>query len=114
MLENIFNLQKNFQHILNNHIPTTIQEIVAISNVQEITYQILSLIDEATEALRCIPWKPWKKQQNFQLENFKMELMDIFHFLVNLMLFAGMSADTVYEYFKEKNQINILRHKNGY
>ena len=43
-----------------------------------------------------------------------MELIDIFHFLVNLFLFAGMDSNMVLEYFLEKNKINVQRQKDGY
>lgn len=71
-------------------------------------------------------WKPWKKKhqdiQNMQLsdlserdlKDLKMELIDIQHFLFNLMISVGMDAEEIFNYYVAKNQENIERQKRGY
>jgi dimeric dUTPase (all-alpha-NTP-PPase superfamily) len=74
----------------------------------------LALIDEIMEALRETPWKPWKKQQEFHQEKFKEELIDCWHFLINLTLASGMDAQELYDKFVNKNNENFKRQKNNY
>jgi NTP pyrophosphatase (non-canonical NTP hydrolase) len=71
-------------------------------------------------------WKPWKKKhQDVQdmklsdlserdLKDLKMELIDIQHFLFNLMISVGMDAEEIFNYYVAKNQENIERQKRGY
>jgi len=115
MFETIFELQVNFQKLLNNPIPN-FDGILFVKdiNIDLIKNQILALVDESMEALREIPWKPWKVNLNIDLEKYRMELIDIFHFLINLFIFAGMSPIMIFKMFVKKNEINVQRQKDGY
>lgn len=103
-LNNMFEAQLNLQRALKNDLTT--QEYKTIN--------ILSAIDELTEVLRCTPWKPWKKNQSLNLENFKEEIIDLQHFVINLALSADMDAKEFHDLFMKKNFINQGRIKNGY
>ena len=85
-----------------------------IRNQQFININILAAIDELMESIRETPWKPWKKEQTFNSENFKNELIDVWHFIINLSLSAGMSSEEVYKRFIIKNKINKKRKQEGY
>ena len=113
-LNKIFELQKQFQIILGDNIPIHKFDIITKENVELIKNQILALYDEVGEALREVPWKPWKENENFNVSKFRMELIDIFHFLVNLFLLSGMDAEYTYTLFQSKNSINRRRQKDGY
>jgi dimeric dUTPase (all-alpha-NTP-PPase superfamily) len=89
-------------------------DTVLIRNQPYINIMSLALIDEVMEAVRETPWKPWKKQQGFDEENFKKELIDCQHFLFNLMIAAGMSAAEIHGMFMEKNNENHSRQDNNY
>ena len=113
-LEDIFQLQKSFQQLLGNPIPIYSIDFINIHNIELIKNQILALVDETMEALREIPWKPWKIKNIIDVPKFRVELIDIFHFLINLFIFAGMDASKVWSLFLEKNRINVKRQENGY
>ena len=81
---------------------------------QFITTMTVALIDELMEALRETPWKPWKKQQAYNREAFKNELIDAWHFLINLSLASGMTANEVIARYLIKNKENHGRKKRGY
>ena len=81
---------------------------------QFITTQSIALIDEVMEALRETPWKPWKKQQPYEQENFKEELVDAWHFLINLSLASGMNSNELFKRFIKKNKANHKRQDNDY
>jgi phosphoribosyl-ATP pyrophosphohydrolase len=44
----------------------------------------------------------------------KMELVDIQHFLFNMMISVGMNAEELYNYYISKNKENIRRQENNY
>ena len=79
-----------------------------------INTQSLALIDEVMEALRETPWKPWKKNQYMKQEEFKEELVDAWHFLINLTLASGMTHEELYARYCGKNKINHNRQDTGY
>lgn len=79
----------------------------------------LGLIEELVEAMRETNHKTWKNNYGAELtrtqrELFQKELIDAWHFLVNLTLASGMSPDKVYEEFLAKNKINNKRVDEGY
>lgn len=103
-LKEIFELQEYFQKKLNNNVES--QEYIKI--------MILASIDELMEMLHETPWKPWKKNQTFNKENFKNEYIDLFHFVINLGLSCGFDSDSLTELFKRKHKLNNQRQKENY
>ena len=107
MLREIFTKQINLQVKLGVK-----DKIVGDQNY--INEMSIALIDEVMEALRETPWKSWKKGQEFNQENFKNELIDAWHFLVNLSLASGMTSQEVFDRYIEKNKVNHKRKEEGY
>jgi hypothetical protein len=48
------------------------------------------------------------------VKELKMELVDIQHFLFNMMISVGMTADELYNFYISKNKENIRRQENNY
>ena len=71
-------------------------------------------------------WKPWKSlhKKAYELKvsdlseedqkELKMELVDIQHFLFNMMISVGMTAEELYNFYLSKNKENIRRQQNNY
>ena len=60
-------------------------------------------------------WKNWRKKvPPVNYENLLVEVVDAFHFLINIALFLGFGADEVYSKFIEKNKENLHRQNNNY
>lgn len=104
MLEEIFEKQRRLQERLGSDIYS--QDYRSIMT--------LAAIDELMEAIRETPWKPWKKQQKYDKEKFKEELIDAWHFLINLSISSGMNSTEVFQRFVNKNNENHTRQDNGY
>lgn len=83
-------------------------------NQEYINIMTLALIDELMEGIRETPFKPWKKQQLFNQENYKNELVDAWHFLINLTLASGMNSKELFERYILKNKENHNRQDKGY
>lgn len=74
----------------------------------------LALMDEIHEALAEVGWKPWATSRHVNEEAFKGELIDAWHFLMNLFIVAGMDADEIQRRYHKKRQQNQQRQTDGY
>ena len=107
-LSEMFLKQAELQKVLNG------ANFKVVGNKKYITIMVLAAVDELMEALRETPWKPWKKQQTFNQENFKEELVDVAHFMINLILASGMTAEEFFTRYINKNKVNHKRKEEGY
>ena len=73
-----------------------------------------AMSQELAELTDSVPWKWWAKYQEFDRQNAKVEVVDLFHFLISLALVLGMSADDVFDLYMEKNKVNHARQDTGY
>ncbi len=73
-----------------------------------------AMTQEIAELTDSIPWKWWAKYQKFDLQNARVEVVDLFHFLISVAEVLGMSADDVFAYYKDKNKVNFQRQDSGY
>jgi CRISPR/Cas system-associated protein Cas10 (large subunit of type III CRISPR-Cas system) len=82
--------------------------------IQFIKDMILALTDELHEMLGEVGWKPWATSNHINEDAFKNELVDAWHFMMNLMLVVNMSANELYARYLAKREKNIKRQKDGY
>ena len=73
----------------------------------------LALIDEVMEALRCAPWKPWSKRTTWDWDELHRELVDVFTFVVELCLLAGLSPEALKKGYFKKTETNQERQDSG-
>ena len=69
---------------------------------------------EMSELIDSVPWKWWAKYQEFDEQNAKVEVVDLFHFLISLAQVLGMTPVDVYEAYLKKNKVNHERQDSGY
>jgi dimeric dUTPase (all-alpha-NTP-PPase superfamily) len=69
---------------------------------------------EIAELVDSVPWKWWAKYQKFDEQNAKVEVVDLFHFLISLAQVFGMTAEDVYQAYLKKNAVNHARQDSGY
>jgi len=69
---------------------------------------------ELAELVDSVPWKWWAKYQKFDEQNARVEVVDLFHFLISLAQTLGMSADDVFQAYVKKNKVNLQRQDSGY
>jgi len=69
---------------------------------------------EIAELTDSVPWKWWAKYQQLDEQNAKLEVVDLFHFLISLAQTLGMSADDVFAAYVKKNEVNFQRQDSGY
>ena len=89
-------------------------ELQGDERIQFIKDMTLALTDELHEALAETNWKPWAKGNDVTEDAFQGELVDAFHFFMNLMLVGHMSAEDMAVKYASKRQKNIKRQEDGY
>jgi dimeric dUTPase (all-alpha-NTP-PPase superfamily) len=82
--------------------------------IEWIRWNILAMEDELHEALAETGWKPWATSDHMNRDAFVGELVDAFHFLMNLMLISNCNAAEFLERYAEKRGINAARQAAGY
>lgn len=108
MLQDMFAKQVNLQKNMNQTF-----------NQRYLNDMSMALVEEVFEALRETNHKPWRVNFNEPLTQnqeikFKEELIDAWHFLINLSIASGMTANELHFRFMEKNKINIKRQEERY
>ncbi len=82
------------------------------------TYWLLNMVramqQECAELTDCVPWKWWAHYQQGDWENAKVEVVDLFHFLISAAQIVGLSADDLYAEYCRKMAVNHARQDSGY
>ena len=73
-----------------------------------------AMSQELAELTDSVPWKWWAKYQTYNKQNARVEIVDLFHFLISLAQVAGLSAADVHRLYLEKNKVNFQRQDSGY
>ena len=120
MLGKIFELQKAFQLALGT-LPEDVGSMSTKDNTNFIKDHAQYADQEMHEMLRELQnFKPWKtynwteEEKAAQLKKARGEFIDVFHFIVNIALALGMSAEDVFIGYCYKNNINYKRQESGY
>lgn len=72
-----------------------------------------AMSEEVKEFDEELLWKWWSKDE-IDLQNIRVELIDILHFLVSAMICAGLTADKVFDVYQQKHAVNLNRQDTGY
>lgn len=109
-LEEIFGMQET----LNSRIGVDLNNIDDAEKTKWVLNYTRAMQQELAELIDSVPWKWWAKYQKFDEQNARVEVIDLFHFLVSLAQTLGMSADDVYAAYVKKNKVNHERQESGY
>ena len=109
-LENIFDLQEQ----LNRRIGVCMDEMNDEDRAKWILNYVRAMQQELAELTDSVPWKWWANYQEFDKQNAKVEIVDLFHFLISMAQVMGMTADSVHEAYLKKNKVNHKRQESGY
>lgn len=82
--------------------------------IQFIKDMNLALQDELHEFLAETGWKPWATSRHVNADAAKGELVDAFHFFMNLCLAVDMGPAELFDRYMEKRQRNAERQLEGY
>lgn len=95
-----------------------LHEMTPEQRIQYIKDNVLAATDELHEVLGETGWKPWATSRHLNDEAYMNEIVDLWHFVMNLMLATGHHPDFLAEqlYFRyiQKNRKNAKRQEDGY
>jgi dimeric dUTPase (all-alpha-NTP-PPase superfamily) len=109
-LVEIFSMQAD----LNRRIGVELEGLNEEQKTEWVLNYTRAMQQELAELTDSVPWKWWAKYQEFDEQNAKVEVVDLFHFLVSLAQVLGMSAEDVYDAYIKKNKVNHERQDSGY
>ena len=134
-LKDLYNLQKDIQENVYGYDFEKLQE----GNLEDFRrffdWNFHAISDELREVFDALggikhgignaAWKPWKKDHDKikdmsfkdmhpeDKKELKMELIDIQHFLFNMMLACGMTEEELFNFYFSKNEENRRRQNFG-
>ncbi len=109
-LRELFRMQK----ALNERIGVKTDGMTEAEKAQWLLNYCRAMTQEIAELTDSVPWKWWAKYQKFDEQNARVEVVDLFHFLISAAQVLGMSADDVFNAYVKKNQVNFQRQETGY
>ena len=109
-LAEIFRLQSE----LNSRIGVKLDTLDEAEKTKWVLNYTRAMQQELAELVDSVPWKWWARYQEFDEQNARVEVVDLFHFLVSLAQVLGMSADDVHAAYLKKNAVNHARQESGY
>ena len=106
-LDSIFSMQKGLSDMmdLNRYPKDTESKVSALCT---------AIMHEAVELQRTTNWKWWKTPTEFNEDEAREELIDIWHFVVQASLELNLTPDDILKEYERKNEINRQRQKDGY
>jgi len=118
-LVKMFDMQKSLQERLGYDFDNLTME----QRVAHLKENWIALSDEFSETLERLPWKKWKKytpeaKADWTSEEQKVEtqfeVIDMFHFMINMALLVGIDGETAWKMYAQKNAENFARQDRGY
>ncbi|MFP4167090.1 MAG: dUTPase [Opitutales bacterium] len=109
-LNEIFSLQE----ALNKRIGVDTGTLSEEEQAKWVLNYTRAMQQELAELVDSVPWKWWAKYQEFDAQNARVEVVDLFHFLISIAQVLGMTPEDVYAAYTKKNQVNHNRQDSGY
>lgn len=109
-LEEIFSMQAS----LNRRIGVVLEDLDEAGKTEWVLNYTRAMQQELSELVDSVPWKWWARYQTFDEQNARVEVVDLFHFLVSLAQVLGMTAEDVFAAYAKKNAVNVNRQETGY
>lgn len=109
-LNELFRLQKT----LNQRIGVNTDTMTEAERQQWLLHYGRAMSQEVAELTDCVPWKWWANYQSFDRQNARVEVVDLFHFLISAAQVLGLTADDIFEAYTKKHRVNLARQDSGY
>ena len=109
-LRELFRMQQALNERIGVHTDTMSDE----EKTKWILNYCRAMSQELAELTDSVPWKWWAKYQKFDEQNARVEVVDLYRFLISLSQVLCMSADDVFATYCKKNEVNFKRQEDGY
>lgn len=109
-LEELFRMQK----ALNRRVSLDTDNLSDEDKTKWLLNYSRATQQELAELVDSVPWKWWAKYQKFDEQNARVEVVDLFHFIISMAQVLGMSAEDLFSAYVQKNAVNFQRQEDGY
>jgi dimeric dUTPase (all-alpha-NTP-PPase superfamily) len=109
-LDELFRLQKE----LNERIGVHTDRMTETERQQWLLNYSRAMSQEVAELTDCVPWKWWAKYQQFDKQNARVEIVDLFHFLISAAQVMEIGSAELFEAYMKKHRVNLDRQESGY
>lgn len=104
----------DMQAALNKRIGVDPAQMDEETRVQWLLNFSRAMQQETAELIDSLPWKWWAKYQKVDLQNARVEVIDLLHFVISAAQILGMDAEGVFQAYLKKNKVNHARQDSGY
>jgi dimeric dUTPase (all-alpha-NTP-PPase superfamily) len=104
---NTLNMQALLNAVNNNELKVNDLPNQWLSNYSKAMSEEIKELDED------LLWKWWSKDE-IDIQNIRVELIDVLHFLVSAMICAGLTPEKVFDVYQQKHAVNLNRQDTGY
>ena len=104
---NTLNMQASLNAVNNNELKVNDLPNQWLSNYSKAMSEEIKELDED------LLWKWWSKDE-IDIQNIRVELIDVLHFLVSAMICAGLTPEKVFDVYQQKHAVNLNRQDTGY
>ena len=117
MLAAMLEMQLDLQR---QHMGGDPRELTGDAMADFMRWNAYALEDELHEATTEVGWKPWATSRHINREAFMKEMVDAFHFFMNMLLCANPGtfpediAKEFFQLYRAKNAVNAQRQADGY
>lgn len=123
MLQLIFEHQKNLfwkykdieEKFIQRQIPNppfNMDECLAQLHTKDLFWRITEELGEAANTLKLKPWK--QTPMTTDQAHFFEELIDAFHFFIEMLYLVGLDAEALTKLYLQKNAVNNFRIRSKY
>ena len=89
----------DLQDALNKRIGVNTDDMSDEEKAKWVLNYTRAMQQEMAELIDSVPWKWWAKYQEFDEQNAKVEVVDLFHFLISILSFFHISISNFFIIF---------------
>lgn len=102
------------QRALNERIGVHLEALSPEQEQEWVLNYCRAMSQELAELVDSVPWKWWARYQTYDRDNARVEVVDMFHFLISLAQALGLEAEDIFDLYTRKHAVNVQRQESGY
>ncbi len=112
LMEKYHKIEASNGCLITPDVPVDLHSHLGQHRLKDFAWRITEELGEAMNCLKCKPWKVTPMATDVQ--HYKEEIADAFHFFVELCILSGISPQELFELYMKKNAVNQFRQGSGY
>lgn len=112
LMQKYHGIEKSNGHRVPAKIPVNLHDRHDQQYLKDFAWRITEEIGEAMNTLKNKPWK--QTEMTTDEDHFREELIDGFHFYVELLILTGFTPELLFETYYLKSEVNKFRQRSEY